>query len=238
MSLIVATGQALLIAFLVVNVTYQATLLVTTWAGILRHRWTVWGEQNERLLASEWTPSITIIAPAYNESVTIAASLRSILTLSYPSLEVVVVNDGSTDATLETLQREFDLARVHLSQSGHLQTQPVRGQYHSRRHRGLVVLDKENGGKADALNAGLNTATGELVCVVDADTLIEPDALLRIVRPFLADADTLAAGATIRIANGSVVKAGRVISARAPGRPLTGIQAVEYLRSFLVGRLG
>lgn len=234
----VAAGQAALIAFLLASVAYQLTLLTTTAIGIIRHRRTVWGEQSERLLASEWTPSITVIAPAHNEAVTVVASLRALLTLSYPSLEIVVVNDGSTDSTLATMLAEFDLRPVHLSQPGSISTQPVRGLYRSGRHGGLVVLDKVNGGKADALNAGLNVATGDLVCAVDVDTLIEPDALLRIVRPFLTDDATLAAGATIRVVNGSEVRAGRVISARAPRGLLAGVQTVEYLRSFLVGRLG
>jgi cellulose synthase/poly-beta-1,6-N-acetylglucosamine synthase-like glycosyltransferase len=114
----------------------------------------------------------------------------------------------------------------------------VRGIYRSPSHPNLVVVDKENGGKADALNVGLDVATGELVCSIDADTLIEPDALLRMVRPFLSGPEVLAAGGTIRVANGSTVRGGRVLVPRAPRRPLPGIQAVEYLRAFLFGRLG
>jgi cellulose synthase/poly-beta-1,6-N-acetylglucosamine synthase-like glycosyltransferase len=101
-----------------------------------------------------------------------------------------------------------------------------------------VVVDKENGGKADALNAGLNVASGELVCAIDADTLIESDALLRMVRPFLQRDDVVAAGGTIRAANGSKVVEGRVLEPAAPSRPLPALQAVEYLRAFLTGRLG
>lgn len=234
----IAVGHAALFAFVILTVGSQVILTGATVIGIVRHRRDVWGEQNDRLLTSSWTPSITVIAPAHNEAVTVAASLRALLTLSYPGLEIIVVNDGSTDATLAALQDEFDLRPVHLSQPGSIPTRPVRGLYRSVRHHGLVVLDKDNGGKADALNAGLNIATSELVCAVDVDTLIEPDALLRIVRPFLADDATLAAGATIRVVNGSKVRAGRVVSARAPRDLLPGIQTVEYLRSFLVGRLG
>jgi cellulose synthase/poly-beta-1,6-N-acetylglucosamine synthase-like glycosyltransferase len=101
-----------------------------------------------------------------------------------------------------------------------------------------VVVDKDNGGKADALNAGLNVATGELVCAIDADTIIEPDALLRMVRPFLHRDDVVAAGGTIRAANGSRVAGGRVVVEGAPASALPALQAVEYLRAFLTGRLG
>src|SRR5207253_8924629 len=117
-------------------------------------------------------------------------------------------------------------------------TEPVRGLYRSSLHPNLVVVDKERGGKADAMNAALSVATAELVCAIDTDTLIEPNALQLLVRPFIDREDVLAAGATVRVANGSVVKGGRVRTARAPRRPLPGFQAVEYLRAFLFGRLG
>jgi cellulose synthase/poly-beta-1,6-N-acetylglucosamine synthase-like glycosyltransferase len=110
--------------------------------------------------------------------------------------------------------------------------------YRSRSHPNLLVVDKENGGKADALNVGLQMATGELVCAIDADTLIEPDALLRMVRPFLMDSDVLAAGGTICVVNNSEVHDGRVVKPRVSRRPLAGFQMVEYLRAFLFGRLG
>ena len=114
----------------------------------------------------------------------------------------------------------------------------VVGLYRSRRHPNLVVVDKRNGGKADALNAGLNVATRRLVCALDADTLIEPDAMQRMVRPFVRRDDVVAAGGTIRVVNGSQVRGGRVALVRAPRRTLGGCQVVEYLRAFLFGRLG
>ena len=230
--------HALLIFFVVVSAGFQAALLVTAAVGMRRHRRTAWAEQTQRLLASGVAPSVSVLAPAFNESATVAASVRSLLTLRYPQLEVVVINDGSTDDTLDVLRREFDLRRVHPSQPGSLEARTIRGLYRSELHRGLVVVDKANGGKADSLNAGLNVATGELFCAVDADTVIEPDALLRIIRPFLADDRTVATGATIRVVNGSGVKDGRVVDPRIPRRTLPGIQTVEYIRSFLFGRLG
>jgi len=136
------------------------------------------------------------------------------------------------------LERDFDLVSIHPIFPRIVDSCPIRAVLRSRTSRGLVVVDKENGGKADALNAGLNVASGELVCAIDADTIIESDALLRMVRPFLHRDDVVAAGGTIRAVNGSRVKSGRVVVARAPRHWLPALQAVEYLRAFLSGRLG
>jgi cellulose synthase/poly-beta-1,6-N-acetylglucosamine synthase-like glycosyltransferase len=227
----------LLAYFLLVNSFYAMQLIAAaleTW----RHARAGGAALSSRLLGSEMAPRISILAPAYNEQATVAQSVTALLTLQYPRLEVVLVNDGSSDDTLGELERTFELAPVHPAVWRRLDTDPVRGLYRSVAHPSLVVVDKENGGKADALNTALNVATGDLVCVIDADTLVEPDALLRMVRPFLADQRTLAAGGTIRVVNGCEVQGGRVVSPRAPRRFLAGVQAVEYLRAFLFGRLG
>jgi cellulose synthase/poly-beta-1,6-N-acetylglucosamine synthase-like glycosyltransferase len=179
-----------------------------------------------------------MLAPAYNEAATIVESLRAILSLHYPNLEVVVVNDGSKDETVRVLVDHFDLVPVYPAYPQRIPCRPVRALYYSRTYPHLVVVDKENGGKADALNAALNLATGTLVCAMDADTLIESDALQRMVRPFLQGDDVLAAGGTIRIVNGSEARDGRVVRTKAPRRPVPGVQVVEYLRACLFGRLG
>jgi cellulose synthase/poly-beta-1,6-N-acetylglucosamine synthase-like glycosyltransferase len=235
---LVTLDWAILGYFLVVNVTLTVLLLSAAWE-MRAHRRDVWGENRWRLLSSEVVPTISIVAPAHNEEVTVTESVRSLLTLRYPNLEVVLVNDGSTDATLAALERDFALVGVHAAPvRRRLHGAPIRGVYRSRTTPALIVVDKQNGGKADALNVGLDTATGELVCAIDSDTLVEPDALQRMIRPFLLDADVVAAGGTIRAANGCEVRAGRVLEQRAPRRPLTAFQAVEYLRAFLTGRLG
>ena len=223
--------------FLVVNSFYVA-LLIAAIADLRRHAHVLWEDIRERMLGSRLTPLISVLAPAYNEAATVAESVRALLTLRYPNLEVVLVSDGSPDSTLDVLQREFDLVAIHPIFRRQVDSAAVRGLYRSRIKPELVVVDKENGGKADALNAGLNVASGELICAIDADTLIEPDALLRMVRPFLESENVVAAGGTIRVANGCVVRAGRVLSPAAPRNPLAGVQAVEYLRAFLFGRLG
>lgn len=203
-----------------------------------RHVLSSRGESRRRVLGSEVAPRISVLAPAYNEVATIESSLRGFLALEYPDLEVVVVNDGSTDATLDVLRDRFDLEPIHTIYRRRIPTRPVRQLYRSRSHPNLVVADKENGGKADSLNAALDLASGDLVCPIDADTLIEPDALLRMVRPFLLNDDTLAAGGTIRVLNDCTVVNGRVTDVRMPRRSLAAIQVVEYLRAFLFGRLG
>ena len=149
-----------------------------------------------------------------------------------------MINDGSKDETIQVLQKQFALAAVHPIYQPHLQMKPLRALYRSTLHPNLVVIDKDNGGKADSLNAGSNLASNELVCAIDADTLIEPDALQRMVRPFIESDSIVAAGATIRPVNGAVVKGGRVVNVHVPHRPMAGIEVVEDLRAFLFGRLG
>jgi cellulose synthase/poly-beta-1,6-N-acetylglucosamine synthase-like glycosyltransferase len=228
---------AVLVYFLAVN-SFYLLLLFSAATSLRRHAHVVWGETRERLLGSRVTPRISVLAPAYNEAATVAESVRALLTLRYPNLEVVLVNDGSPDETLEVVGREFDLVPIHPVFRREVDSVSVRGLYRSRVRAELVVVDKHNGGKADALNAGLNVASGELICAIDADTLIEPDALLRMVRPFLESDDVVATGGTIRVANGSSVRAGRVVDPIAPRRWLAGVQSIEYLRAFLFGRLG
>ena len=192
----------------------------------------------QRLMQRDALPPITILVPAYNEQKTIEASVTAILALNYRNFEVVVVNDGSKDETLEALRHAFDLYEIPRTYPETIPTKPLRALYRSRARTKLVVIDKENGGKADSLNAAINASRFPLVIAVDADTLIEPDALLRLTRPFLLGRRIAAVGGTVRVANGCVVKHGQVTDARVPRRMLPGVQVVEYLRAFLFGRLG
>lgn len=234
---LVRLDAAICIYFFFVNSCY-AVLLGSAALEMLCHTRALRGERLASGLSSGLAPSISLLAPAYNEAATVSESVGALLSLSYPGLEVVLVNDGSRDETMEVLKTRFDLVLLHPIYRKHIPTKPVVGLYRSRRFPDLLVVDKENGGKADALNTGLQLASGDLVCSIDADTLIEPDALLRMVRPFLVSKEVLAAGGTIRVANGSLVHHGRVIAPRVPRRAIEGIQVVEYLRAFLFGRLG
>jgi cellulose synthase/poly-beta-1,6-N-acetylglucosamine synthase-like glycosyltransferase len=191
-----------------------------------------------RVLGSPLAPRVSVIVPAYNEELSVATTVHSLLALLYANLEIVVVDDGSADNTLRVLIDDFDLSPIHPVYQHTLKTKPVRAIYRSSFEPRLVVVDKENGRKADAINVGLNIASGDLVCAMDADTLISPDALQHLVAPFLASEDTVAAGGTVRLTNDSYVRAGRIDRQRAPRNWLAGVQAVEYTRSFLVGRVG
>lgn len=190
------------------------------------------------LITSASAPPITLIAPAYNEEATCVESVRSLLTLEYPEYEILVVNDGSKDDTLGRLTQAFNLQEAHRVPTAELETAEVQGVYRSRRHPHLWVIDKANGGKADALNAGLNHCQTPTFCAMDADSLVEPEALIRIARPFMEDASTIAAGGVLRIANGCVVSQGRVVDVRMPKNFLAQLQVLEYLRAFLCGRMG
>jgi len=181
---------------------------------------------------------VSLIVPAYNEGSTIATSIRALLQLRYQHFEVIVVNDGSSDGTLAVLQTEFELHPFPEAYRVQIKTHPVRAIYRSLKYPNLRVIDKENGGKADSINAGINAARHPLFYAGDADSVLEPNSLARVVRPFLEDPHTVACGGTVRIINGCVVRGGVIEQVRLPRNPLALVQVVEYLRAFLGGRIG
>lgn len=182
---------------------------------------------------------VSMIVPAYNEAATIATSVKALLQLRYQHFEVIVVNDGSKDETLEVLRREFRLQPFPEAYRVQIKSQPVRGIYRSLTHPNLRVIDKENGGsKADAINAGINSARHPIVYAGDADSVLDPHSLEHVVRPFLEDPRTVACGGTVRIINGCTVRGGVLEKVALPRNPLALVQVVEYLRAFLGGRLG
>lgn len=184
------------------------------------------------------SPPITIVAPAHNEEASIRVAIRNLLELDYPELEVIVVNDGSVDRTFDELRAEFRLRPVRAVYVPEVKSATVRGLYRSDVDARLVVVDKEAGGsKADAVNAGLNAATSPYVCVVDADSVLERDALLRIMVPVLADPKrVVAVGGIVRVLNGSEIEKGQLQRVRLPRKAIEAIQVIEYLRAFLIGR--
>jgi cellulose synthase/poly-beta-1,6-N-acetylglucosamine synthase-like glycosyltransferase len=196
-------------------------------------------ERARRLAAGVGVPRfVSIVAPAYNEELTIVESVRALLAIDYHPREIVIVNDGSTDGTLALLQETFQLMAAPLAFEQPLTSEPVRGAYRSLSEPDLLVIDKHNGrSKADACNAGINAASGVLVLVVDADTMLEPDALSRAVLPFLEDPTTVAVGGNVGIANGSRIEHGRVTNVALPRSWFARFQIVEYMRAFLLFRL-
>ena len=182
---------------------------------------------------------ISIVMPAYNEELTISEAAQSMLRLQYPQFEVILVNDGSKDRTLDLLVEVFRLEKVYRAWRPEVPSKPVRGIYISALYPNLVVVDKENGGsKADAVNAGINVSRYPLTCVVDADSLLDQDALMRVARLYIEDPEsTVGVGGLVRVANGCEIKDGRVVKVRLPKEPLAMFQNVEYFRAFLMGRV-
>ena len=201
--------------FIYVN-SFLALLLIGaaigTWWHLLGSKW----ELHWQILRSRMVPRISIIVPAYDEVKTIVDSVSGLLTLSYPDLEIVVVNDGSKDGTLSLLQDRFELTAIQVTADTDLVTEPILRLYRSANHPNLVVAHKDNSGKADSLNVGLSLSTGDLVCDVDADTLLETDALQRMVRPFLENHTTVAVGGSVNVVNASPVEGGVVEEFRIP----------------------
>jgi cellulose synthase/poly-beta-1,6-N-acetylglucosamine synthase-like glycosyltransferase len=200
-----------------------------------RRRWTP--RALGAVVRSPATPGISVIVPAYNEAFTVVETVRSLLSLNYPRFEIIVVNDGSTDNTLKGLVEEFGLVRAPASFVASLPSRSITAAYKSLTSRELIVLDKEQGGKSDTLNAGINVARYPLVCAMDADSLLEMHSLTRMVLPFLEDPDTVAVGGIVRIANGCTIESGRVAKVSLPDSRLARFQVVEYLRAFLAGRV-
>ena len=225
--------------YLVANVVYLA-LLVTAIYSTIRHQRQLSLVRPDRIRQSPLAPPISLLVPAHNEEKTIVESVDSLLALDYPEIEIVVANDGSSDGTLEALRERYQLIETDIVYVQEVQCKPVRAIYMSQVEPRLLVVDKESGGsKADAVNAALNIASSPYVCVVDADSILEPDALLRIMVPIFADpAKVVAAGGIVRVLNGSRIENGRMTDVRLPRHPGEVIQVVEYLRSFLIGREG
>lgn len=223
--------------FLLLNSVY-AVLLLLAIPELMEH-WRISDDENLRSLrGTDVIPPISVLVPAFNEEATIVSSVLSFLTLEYPNHEVVVVNDGSTDGTMKALIAAYELYEAPAAYPDVVPTAKVRAYYRSRVYSKLTCLDKENGGKGDSLNAAVNAARFSYVLAVDADTLVERDALLRLARPFLLGEPVAAVGGTVRVVNGSSVALGLVTVPRVDARWLPGIQTVEYLRAFLFGRLG
>jgi len=228
---------SILIYFFLLNGIYLF-LIFRAYKGIREYTHRLQSVNLKRIFGLGFYRPLTVIAPAYNEAATIVASVKSLLNLQYPEFEILVVNDGSTDQTLEILTQEFRLVPSNRVYREKLKTQPVQAVYGSLLYPQLHVLDKKNGGKADALNTGVNFSQYPLLCSIDADSLIEPEGLLRVTRPFLEDNTVIATGGTVRIANGCKVTNGCVTEVGLSTNPWVRFQVVEYLRAFLFGRMG
>jgi cellulose synthase/poly-beta-1,6-N-acetylglucosamine synthase-like glycosyltransferase len=225
--------------YFVAYVAVNALLITLATFQVHRYKSTSASSAVRRTLRSPLAPPIAVLVPAYNEEPGIADTVRSLLALDYPHIEVVVINDGSADETLQRLTEAFDLREVRRPTPPFVKHARVRGVYAPRSRLRLLVIDKENGGKADSLNAGINFTTCQLVCSVDADSILEQDALAKAALPFIEDPGlTVASGGLVRVANGCRIERGRVTRAGLPRSRFAMFQVVEYMRSFFGTRTG
>jgi cellulose synthase/poly-beta-1,6-N-acetylglucosamine synthase-like glycosyltransferase len=231
------SNDILFVYYLASNLIYLALLIAAIWRNSW-HRRRLSSLRLERLQISPFTPPITLIVPAHNEEAFIVDSVRALSELHYPDLEIVVVNDGSRDNTLARLKTAFQLRAAHMLYVPEISSAPVRETYKSDIDPRLLVLDKESAGsKADAINAGLNAATSPYVCVVDADSILEKESLLRIMAGVFSDSQrVVAAGGIVRVLNGCKVVKGELREVGLPQTSIETMQVIEYLRAFLIGR--
>jgi len=239
MHFLAISNDTLFVYYVLSNIIYLGLLIVAISKNI-RHHHRLGSFRFELIKASPFTPPITLIVPAHNEERSIVSSVGALLGLDYPALEVIVVNDGSSDATLQNMREAYGLQVARILYIADIATAPVRAIYRSPLEPRLFVLDKEAAGcKADAINAGINAATSPYVCVVDADSILEKESLIRIMAGVFSDPDRMVAvGGIVRVLNGSRVVDNRIDQVRLPERPIEVMQVIEYLRAFLVGREG
>ena len=229
------TEAVIIVYFIALNTIYTVFTFMAFF-DLLAYRRRLWRGSLRTLLSESTYRPVSLLVPAHNERETLIATIRSLLTLRYPEFEVVVINDGSSDDTLELVRAAFSLYPVPSATRVRLKTKAIKGTYRSHEHPNLVVIDKDQGGKSDSLNAGINACSFPLFCCMDADSLLEPDALLRVARAFAEDERVVVAGGIIRVLNGSTVEDARVTSIRTSNRPIVLWQALEYTRGLLAGR--
>ena len=223
------------IYFIWLNGTYTIFTLLSL-KEIRKYFFTLTYHNVKTILSSVFYRPLSIIVPAYNEESTIVANLKSLMSLKYPQYEVILVNDGSTDKTMEKLIAEFKLIEMKKPLRLVIKHKPIRRVLISLDHTNLTVIDKDNGGKTDALNAGINASNYPLFCSIDADSLLEQEGLLRAARLFAEDKKVIATGGIVRVLNGSTLEDGIITEVKAPKKAVECFQAVEYTRGFLSGR--
>jgi cellulose synthase/poly-beta-1,6-N-acetylglucosamine synthase-like glycosyltransferase len=186
-----------------------------------------------------YTKPVSIIVPAYNEEAGIIQSVRSLLSINYPTFEIIVVNDGSTDNTLDKMIAHYQMKEIQKVVRIQVKTKPINRLYQSQVLPNLFLIDKENGGKADALNVGLNFSHYPYFCSLDGDSVLEQDAFLKVMKPIIdSGEEVIASGGSVRIANGCQIQSGHVVSIGLSKKPIVVMQIIEYLRAFLMGRIG
>lgn len=228
----------LVLFYFLTLITIYIILNIVSFFKILSYKNKIEFADLERIFKLKNYKPITVIVPAYNEGNNIVENVKSLLQLIYPQFQLVVVNDGSKDDTLKKLIDNFSLKQISFPDLYKIKSEKINAVYKSKDIHNLTIVDKVNGGKADAINAGINVAKYPLITVIDADSILERDCLLKIAQPFIENENVVAVGGTIRIANGCEIKKGHIVNVGLSKNWLARFQVVEYLRAFLFGRTG
>ncbi len=229
-------GGLIFLYMAIVILSYSCMMIVSFFK--LRKKYQLDNEAEDEYIEAIYTKPVSIIVPAFNEEAGIIDSIHSLLSLQYPQVEIVVVNDGSTDQTQQKVIEQFQMKQIQKVVHEQLSTKPIRQIFQSEIHPNLLLIEKENGGKADALNAGINVSKYPYFCTIDGDTLLEEKSLLRVMKPIIfSNEEVIAAGGNVRIANGMDVHLGSVFQRKLSSNLLVVMQIIEYVRAFLLGRM-
>jgi cellulose synthase/poly-beta-1,6-N-acetylglucosamine synthase-like glycosyltransferase len=238
MGIMTTYGWFITIFMIIVIIFYSSILVISSLQ--LRREYQLNRKQTyDDYLNDYYSKPISIIVPAYNEEAGIIQSVRSLLSIHYPSYEIIVVNDGSKDQTVAKMIEHYDMVEVHKVIRKQIETKPIKKIYQSKFLPYLYLVDKDNGGKADALNVGLNFSNFPYFCSLDGDSVLEADAFLKVMKPIIdSNEQVIASGGSIRIANGCHIENGNILNVGLSKNPLVIMQIIEYLRAFLMGRVG
>lgn len=236
----ILVGFAAFIAvFMVLVISFYSIILVISVFQLRKEYLLNRNQTFDEYMNESFAKPVSIIVPAYNEEAGIVASVRSLLSIDYPSFEIIVVNDGSKDDTIEKMITHYQMKEINPAVRKQVETKAVKKVYQSASLPNLFLIDKENGGKADALNAGINFSHFPYFCSLDGDSVLERDAFLKVMKPILdSDGEVIASSGSIRIANGCEIQDGNILKVGLAREPLVIMQIIEYLRAFLMGRIG
>nr|WP_261391735.1 glycosyltransferase [Cytobacillus firmus] len=236
----ILVGFAAFIAvFMVLVISFYSIILVISVFQLRKEYLLNRNQTFDEYMNESFAKPVSIIVPAYNEEAGVVASVRSLLSIDYPSFEIIVVNDGSKDDTIEKMITHYQMKEINPAVRKQVETKAVKKVYQSASLPNLFLIDKENGGKADALNAGINFSHFPFFCSLDGDSVLERDAFLKVMKPILdSDGEVIASSGSIRIANGCDIQDGNILKVGLAREPLVIMQIIEYLRAFLMGRIG
>lgn len=228
----------LIIVYMTVVIIFNLAMMIVAYNTLARKK-----RMDNDILEDEFkmnifTKPVSILVPAYNEELGIVESINSLITLKYPETEIIVIDDGSKDNTANVVIESFDMVKSHIKVNAKLSTKPILNIYQSRLHPKVFLIQKENGGKSDALNAGINLARYPYFCSIDGDSILDSNSLLRVMQPIIeSDGKVVAAGGSVRIANGNDIHFGTMVEKKLGNHPLVLVQVIEYLRAFMLGRI-